>query len=142
MKKENVIFTEDLGKYSAFLKATNEGLNRAIEDMKQQVEARKRILKIIQKYEETHTASMRDLSTLAKLSCPDFHSLDNLLDLVEGFGVEPVMTYLKESAYKQSINCAGKGCTECWKNYINMTAHILNIAPVDIKNFTLDKDDD
>ncbi len=142
MKKENSIFTEDLSKYSAFLLATNEGLERAIEDMRQQIDTRKRILKLVEKYEKTHTASIRDISAIAKMSCPDFHSLDTLLDLIEGFGIEPTATYLKESAYKKSINCAGKSCSECWKDYINMTAHILNTAPVDIKNFTTDKDDD
>lgn len=142
LKKENSIFTEDLSKYGAFLHATNEGLEKAIIEMKQQIEARKKIIKIIEKYTETHTASTRDLNSLAKLSCPDFHSLDTLLDLIESFGIEPTSTYLKESSYKQSINCAGKSCAECWKNYINTTAHILNTAPVDIKNFTMDKDDD
>ncbi len=142
MKKENSIFTEDLTKYGAFLHATNEGLTRAIEDMKQQIDARKRIIKIIEKYESTHTASMRDLSSLAKLSCPDFHSLDTLLELIEGFGIEPTASFLKEISYKKSINCADKTCPECWKAYINTTAHILNTAPVDIKNFTMDKDKD
>lgn len=142
MKKENSIFTEDLSKYGAFLHATNNGLEKAIVDMKQQVEARKKIIKIIDKYNTTHTTSIRDLNSLAKLSCPDFHSLDNLIELIEGFGMEPTKTYIKESAYKESINCAGKSCAECWKNYINTTAHILNTAPIDIKNFTMDKDDD
>ena len=142
MKKENSIFTEDLTKYGSFLEATNEGLTRAIEDMQKQIDTRKRILKLIQKHMDTKTVSSRDLSTIAKMSCPDFHSIDTLINLVKGFGIEPTASYLKESAYEKSIVCSGKSCAECWKNHINMTAHILNTAPVDIKNFTLGPDED
>ena len=142
MKKENSqLFTEDLTKYSAFLSATNEGLVRAIDDMKQQVEARKRILKIVEKQQNGQAVSIRDIAALAKKSCPDFHSLDTLIDLIDKLGIDPPAAFINESQYRRSLDCSGKTCTECWRSYINNTARILNESPIDIKNYDLDGDD-
>lgn len=128
-------------KYGAFLAATNEGLARAIEDMKNQVEARKRILKLIEKQQDGQNVSVRDLSMLAKKACPDFHSLDTLIELIDKLGIEPPAAFIQESQYHRSIDCSGKTCIECWKQYINNTAHILNVSPIDVKNYNLDGDD-
>ena len=142
MKKEKSIFTEDMSKYAAFMKATNEGLENAIGEMQQQIDARKRVLTIIEQYNQDHSISMKDLAELARISCPDFHSIDTLLELIENFNIEPAIAYIKESAYKKSLDCSGISCAQCWRNYINKTAHILNMSPIDVKNYTFNSDDE
>ena len=136
------IFTEDLTKYEGFIRATNEGLLNAVRDMNQQIEIRNRVIELIRKDIRHEPVSMKDMAELARTSCPDFHSLDTLIDLIEKFNIRETLDYISASAYKQSIDCSKVSCAECWRNYINQTAHIINMSPIDVKNYDIHKDDD
>ena len=140
-KSNKPIFTEDMTKYKDFLSVTNEGLAKAAEEICSQIESRQKIIEIIQKYQDHHTVASKDLAELAKISCPDFHSLDAIIDklVYEQDTSNASYSSINES-YRASINCAGKTCTECWKDYINATAHLLNVSPVDIKNLSPEED--
>lgn len=133
-------FTEDLSKYKHFLEASDVNIGASIATMQQEIDVHNKIIALIEQYQAQGTADKKDLTELARTSCPDFVTL-NTFEKINSDFYASVEDLFNASAEEVVMDCSKTTCEICWKNYINQIARLLNQSMIDVKLYDPNEDD-
>ena len=134
-------FTEDLSKYMHFLKASDVNIAASIATMQQEIDVHQKIIDLIKRHQSGETIDKKSLTELAKISCPDFVTL-NAFEKINSDVYASIDDLFNTPAEEIVLDCSKMTCEICWKNYINQIARLLNQSFIDVKLYDPTGDND